>query len=310
MIGAACVALLAGLGVTGAVGSAQADAVLAQTCTATGAWATEDVAPVQTADGLNFAGPNALTVNYYHPLSGNLQGIVPSSITITKASGIQTSLVWEIFRDGTTGFATIVAEPYMNGWVAGQTGVFTVTQSTLVWTSKIDNPNPGSQAQPITLAAMGALSPTNTLISEGIHLGTNSTAEQFSVVSAVSGCVTANFVPQPTGTATPSTVTVTAFQATGVAVHLTGFVPGETVDGGFASTGSGGPTGLSYTADANGNVDFVFKTLVTPGTYTLSGFASVSGIVAFASVTVIADGTAGPVATPATPVAGNANFTG
>ena len=66
----------------------------------------------------------------------------------------------------------------------------------------------------------------------------------------------------------------------------------------------------AHTADANGNVDFVFKALVTPGTYTVSGHASVSGIGAFASVTVVADGTAVPVATPASPVAGNAHFTG
>ena len=145
-------------------------------------------------------------------------------------------------------------------------------------------------------------------------------------VSAVLSSITFNgnttwFTPQPTGTATPSTVTVTAFQTTGVAVHLTGFVPGETVAGRFGSTGSGNPTGLSYTSDVNGNVDFVFTTLATPGTYTLRGAASVSGIVAFASVTVVADGTADPVATPAAPVAdpvatpaipvaGNAHFTG
>jgi hypothetical protein len=134
-------------------------------------------------------------------------------------------------------------------------------------------------------------------------------------VSAVLSSITFNgnttwFTPKPTGTATPSTVTVTAFQTTGVAAHLTGFVAGETVDGGFASNGSGSATGLSYTADAGGNVDFVFKTLVTPGTYTLSGNASVSGIAAFASVTVVADGTANPVATPATPVKRKADFTG
>lgn len=175
-----------------------------QVCVASGSWYTEDTAPTTTPDGLLFAGPSVPSVNWYHPLAGNLGG-VGASITYTSVGGYHASLVFEIYRTGSTGYATINAEPYINGWAAGQTGTFTVDQSTLVWTSKIAS-GPGSQASPITLAAMGALYPTNTLISEGIHLGTNSVDGQHSLVSAVGGCVTANFVP-PKATPVPPTVT-------------------------------------------------------------------------------------------------------
>ena len=63
-----------------------------------------------------------------------------------------------------------------------------------MWTSKIAS-GPGSQDSPITLSAMAALYPTNALITEGIHLGSNSIAGQFTTVAAVSGAVNANFVP-------------------------------------------------------------------------------------------------------------------
>lgn len=162
-------------------------------CVASGAWFTEDVAPAITPDGWLFAGPSAAAVDYYHPVSGNLQGLTSESMTISAASGYHVALVWEINRYGTTGYATIVAEPYLNGWAPGQTGTFTVTQSTLVWTSKIAS-GPGSQSQPIALSAMAALFPTNTLITEGLHLGTHSVEGQSSLVSALGGCLSGSLV--------------------------------------------------------------------------------------------------------------------
>ncbi|WP_426592549.1 DUF4214 domain-containing protein [Cellulomonas sp. McL0617] len=162
-----------------------------------GSWFTEDTAPVQAADGLLFAGASAKPIDWYHPVSGNLQGVPTTTMTISRASGYHTSLVWEINRTGTSGYATIVAEPYLNGWTPGQTGVFTVTQDTKVWTSKIPNPAPGSQADPITLRDMAALYPTNTIQTEGIHLGSNSVAGQLTSVAALSGAINANFVPAP-----------------------------------------------------------------------------------------------------------------
>lgn len=165
-----------------------------QECTPSGDWYTEDIAPEVTDKGWLFSGPHAQAVDYYHPVSGNLQGLGAQSITYTDVSGYHPSLVFEIYRNGTTGYATIVAEPYLNGWSAGQDGIFTVTQSTLVWTSKITS-GPGSQSQPIALSDMAALYPDNALISEGIHLGTNSSADQHATVTNLSGCASVSTVP-------------------------------------------------------------------------------------------------------------------
>ena len=212
-----CLVAMGLIGTASVAEAASATAVAGQTCTPSGAWYTEDVAPQATVSGLLFAGPSAAAIDYYHPMSGNLQGIVDSSMTITAASGYHVALVWEINRFGTSGYATIVAEPYMNGWTPGQTGTLTVTQSTLGWTSKITSGS-GSQGSPVTLAAMGDLFPQNVLLTEGLHLGTNSIAGQSSLVSGLSGCITQSFVkPQPVvATTTTATKDCTAQTVTTV----------------------------------------------------------------------------------------------
>jgi hypothetical protein len=216
-----------------------------QECTPSGDWYTEDIAPTVTPDGWLFSGPHAQAVDYYHPVSGNLQGLAAQSITYTNVSGYHPSLVFEVYRNGTTGYATIVAEPYQNGWVAGQSGTFTVTQSTKVWTSKIAS-GPGSQSDPIALSDMAALYPLNALISEGIHLGTNSTADQYATVTSLDGCASVNTVPvQPEPTTVhdydsdavctepaDGTVTVTYYQRDGERPYVwdeesRSYVPGD-----------------------------------------------------------------------------------
>ncbi|MEO5534881.1 MAG: hypothetical protein ABIR17_07080 [Pseudolysinimonas sp.] len=176
-------------------GTCPSDPCVSQSST----WFTEsgDVAPTQSAGGLRFAGPNVAPVDYLHYVSGNLEGVVGSSYTITSASGYHAALVYEIWRTGTTGFATISIEPYNNGWAPGQTGTFTVTNLTKVWTSKIANPGLGSQANPATIDQMSAIYPTNTLIAQGVHLGSNSIAGQFTTVSHVTGCGSISFVDPP-----------------------------------------------------------------------------------------------------------------
>ncbi len=162
-------------------------------------WFTEDVAPTQESDGLHFTGPEALAVDWYHQVTGNIEGTVGSSYTITSAGGYHAALVYEFHRQGLAApdfsdYATLSIEPYLNGWAPGQTGTFTVTHSTLVWTSKITS-GLGSQADPATIDEMSAIFPANTLITQGLHLGTNSVAGQFTVVSAVTGCGDVSFVP-------------------------------------------------------------------------------------------------------------------
>jgi len=137
--------------------------------------------------------------------------------------------------------------------------------------------------------------------------------------SAVVSSITWNgnttwFTPVPTGVATPASLSQTAATTTGVTATLTGFVPGEVVDGFFASQNMGGETGATATADAAGSVSFtyVLPSGVLPGQYRLGGTAAVSGVASFADFTVVADAAPVPTTTapPATAVSGTATFTG
>jgi hypothetical protein len=156
-----------------------------------------DAIPTFVANGLKFAGPSVPAVRYLHPVSGNLQGVIGTSYTIDEASGYHAALVYIINRFGTSGYATIAIEPYHNGWAPGQTGTFVVTETTKVWTSKIVS-GLGSQSQPATIAQMSAIFPDNELLAQGLHLGTNSAADQYTVVSSINGCGDVSFAAPPT----------------------------------------------------------------------------------------------------------------
>ncbi|MEO8527704.1 MAG: hypothetical protein ABI435_01365 [Pseudolysinimonas sp.] len=178
-------------------GTCPSDPCVSQSST----WYTEsgDAAPTDQPGGKLFTGtgPGGPAVDYLHSVSGNLEGVVGSSYTITSASGYHAALVYEIWRTGTTGFATISIEPYQNGWAQGQTGTFTVTNLTKVWTSKITS-GLGSQAQPATIDEMSAIFPANKLIAQGIHLGTAYPVTSYTTVSQVTGCGSISFVDPPT----------------------------------------------------------------------------------------------------------------
>lgn len=121
----------------------------------------------------------------------------------------------------------------------------------------------------------------------------------------------------PGGTASVPSITVADFTTAGKGetVVLHGFFPGETVNGGFGSAGSGGPTGVSAVADSAGAVSFtyVYTGTPTPGSYSLSGNGASSTVNVIVAFQVVADPVA-PVSTPiapvATPVAAKASFTG
>lgn len=161
----------------------------AQVCTVTGTPYTEDGFPAFTADGQDYEGGAGHALNWLVPTSGNLQGFTTASVTIASATGYQVAYRFVLFANGTTGYTSVSAEPYLNGWSAGQTGVFTITPATLVWNSHILS-GPGSQASPVSITAMAALIPNNELISQGIHYGSTEPAGASTVVSHVSGCIT------------------------------------------------------------------------------------------------------------------------
>lgn len=143
--------------------------------------------------------------------------------------------------------------------------------------------------------------------------------------------------PAPTGTATitPSTLSQTAFRTTGVTAVLTGFEPGETVEQIFASENSGGPTGVTAVADADGVVTFTYVAAAEApaGAYRVGGEGADSGAYVAGEFTVVADDDApeapapdeddedddaaddaedddAPAAAPATPVVAEATYAG
>lgn len=169
----------------------------AQLCTVTGTPYTEDGFPLFTVDGQRYGDPDASqpapghALNWLVPVHGNLQGFTTASYTISAATGYQAAFRFVLFANGTSGYTSVTAEPYLNGWSAGQTGTFTITPATLVWNSHIAS-GPGSQGSPVSITAMAALIPNNELISEGIHSGSTFVAGQSTTVSAITGCVTFN----------------------------------------------------------------------------------------------------------------------
>lgn len=166
----------------------------AQSCVPTGNWYTEDVAPTQGEDGLNFAGQGT-AVDWYHPVTGNLQGLGNQSLTFANVSGYQPSFTIVLNRNGTSGYANLVAEWYHNGGSPSTNGTFAVNSSTLFWTNKIANPAAGSQSSPQPLSFFVLQYPNNQLISLGAHLGSAQGSDTHSALTAISGCVNSAFVP-------------------------------------------------------------------------------------------------------------------
>jgi hypothetical protein len=164
-----------------------------QSCVPTGDWYSEDVAPAQTETGLLFSGQGA-AVDWYHPISGNLQGFTSQGATFSDVAGYQPSITLVLNRDGTSGYANLVSEWYMNGGSASTDGTFTASASSVWWTNKIAS-GAGSQSDPQPLAFFAALWPNNQLLAVGPHLGSAQQSDTHSTVTAVSGCVSDSFAP-------------------------------------------------------------------------------------------------------------------
>lgn len=176
-------------------------------CTPTGDWYTEDIAPQQTDAGLLFTGQNGTAVNWLHPATGNFQGFTGATYTLADVAGYQTAYRFVIWRfAGSTGYASVTVEPYMNGWTSGQSGTFAITPDSLAWSSKIAS-GPGSQSEPVALSQFGTIWPDNQFISIGFHLGSSNTDATHSLVTKATGCIAADFVkptPSPSDSTTPS----------------------------------------------------------------------------------------------------------
>jgi hypothetical protein len=164
----------------------------------------------------------------------------------------------------------------------------------------------GDQAAAATILAYGFITPTPATSSvQAVAFGTESTW----------------FIPEPTGTYQPATVTVTQARTTGITVDGAGFFPNEALEVYFVNEDaqSADPLDVTLTADAQGRIQ---ATVVIPadavpaaGTYAITIGGLESGIILSGTVTVTADAAvapvpAGPVAPVAVPVRANAAFTG
>ena len=121
-------------------------------------WETEDGAPLFTADGLHFVTTtSAAKVNYFNGTYATpLLSLSNFEYTVKGKTGelAQASLKLEGLMTGVGGYATLSHEAYINNGSTPGDGTFhtyPITDSSLIWSSKIANPNPGSQSSPQTL---------------------------------------------------------------------------------------------------------------------------------------------------------------
>lgn len=167
------------------------------------AWSTEDGAPsfVRNSDGsisgATFSTPNpADKVNYFGPSSGQPLLGSTGSYTMTSTGGPQAAFDIEIWQTGTSSFATVVYEPYMNGYALGGDGsvqTYTIGASSIVWNTKRLG-SEGGQDHPVTLARMSELLPDATVIRAGLGQGKNNAAAVSVVSSFTFDCATTSFV--------------------------------------------------------------------------------------------------------------------
>lgn len=180
-------------------------------------------------------------------------------------------------------------------------------------------PNPGYAQN--TTDASGSYSAAvyfPSSITTGAHI--LSVAGSASAMTSTPTPIPITIVPQPTGSVTPSTVVVSAYQSTGVTVTFSGFTPGTSVVFGVGNQSSGGPIGNPVTADATGTATIHYVPTVgspysTAGTYTLSAYGSAGSYAAKQLTLIVTADPApaappAPVAAPATPVKQTASFTG
>lgn len=192
---------------------------------------------------------------------------------ITLASGVASFQI-PVFTDGSGGgFTTLYAD------TAGIAADLWYTSTAFGTFAANDS---------ATLAEFVAqMDPGYEILAFGFHVIAGDSAE---VVSLTWAGNTHWFLPVPTATITPASLTVEQMGKTGVSGVFTGFVPGEAVTAGISSGRSGDSLPGSYTADATGSVTVAHSDApLAPGTYHLSTFAAGSGAYASGSFAVVAN---------------------
>ena len=151
-------------------------------------WAKDDSAPTFSADGIVLSTPTATDhVNYYHGTSTKLSAVSGLSYSVTNNSaGPTASYQLRIFTTGTTGFDTLVWEPYQNGKAIDASGTFTNLADGYWWSThpSLTN-NVAPQSHPETLDTILAAIPDAVVIGYGVNLGSGN-AGAVSTVTAVS----------------------------------------------------------------------------------------------------------------------------
>ena len=150
-------------------------------------------------------------------------------------------------------------------------------------------------------AALAAINPTTGY--EVLAFGAFIAAGHTVTVSSITWAGNTHwFLPAPTATVTPASLTVDEMGETGVTGVFTGFIPGESVTASFANASSGGALPGAYTADSNGVVTVTYSVAsLTPGAYFLGAFGDDSGASVLGTLTITANALAatGAEMTPA-----------
>jgi hypothetical protein len=269
--------------------------------------------------GLNSAGGNVQLLNAYDAPASTLTDLV---LDADFASLGEATFQVPIFANATgTGTQFTTLRPVATGdagftatsqWVTSQAlGTYAAgAVATLAeFQAQIDAIDAaGDPAADATILAYGFITPSPLTSSvQAVAFGTESTW----------------FIPEPSGTYVPATLTVSQVSTTGIAVEGAGFFPGETLSVLFSNENaqSSGDQDIVLTADAQGriaaNIVIPADQLQGPGTYIINLIGDDSGIALEGIVTVTADAVvapvpvpAGPTAPVAVPVRANAAFTG
>lgn len=142
-------------------------------------WYTEDGSPMFETLGLQYSTPNATGAgskeNLFHGVTVPLAGLRGLSYVVKNNTAFPTAAYdLEVLTTGTAGYTTLVFEPYQQGTgiPVDKDGTFTGMENGKWWSSHIAT-GPGSQSDPITLAAFSALYPSANVISYGVGQGSN-----------------------------------------------------------------------------------------------------------------------------------------
>ncbi|MBX3100694.1 MAG: hypothetical protein KF761_14095 [Salinibacterium sp.] len=169
-------------------------------CVPIAGWTPEDLAPVETVNGLVFDGPQVQAVNYFQRVSaGNAQGLTGMSYTVAPgATGYAARMVVEVdpnanLGSGTIHYATLsLIDQAASGTIDAQNGLW--------YTTKIGYSSPGGMGNPLSWDALIALMPNNTLLSApSLALQSASTPTSHSIVTSItSSCGSTDFTtPAP-----------------------------------------------------------------------------------------------------------------